>query len=104
MVAKKTVLVVDDEPDIVDVLRGVLELHGYRVLTAADGNAGLALAEREAPDLLILDMVMPVRSGLNVLEKLRRRPLSGPRIIMISGNEVNRHRLYAEQLGVDDYI
>src|SRR5262245_13459271 len=67
----KTVLVVDDDPDIVGALRTALECAGYRVLTAADGDAGLAAAEREAPDLVVVDMMMPKRSGFLVLEKLK---------------------------------
>ena len=61
-------------------------------------------AERENPDLLILDMMMPKRSGFLVLEKLRRSRPEPMRIIMITANEGSRHKAYAEMLGVDDYI
>ncbi len=59
-------------PEIIDSIRYALETNGYEVIVARDGNQGLALAEREKPDLMILDMMMPKRSGFLVLEKLRR--------------------------------
>jgi DNA-binding response OmpR family regulator len=82
----------------------VLESKGFRILAARDGNAGLMIAERENPDLLILDMMMPKKSGFLVLEKLRSRPGGLIPTIMITGNEGSRHRAYAEMLGVRDYI
>jgi DNA-binding response OmpR family regulator len=102
--AHKTILLVDDDPEIIDSMRTVLEGKGYRVLVARDGNAGLAAAEREEPDLIILDMMMPRKSGFLVLEKLRTRPEGLIPTIMITGNEGSRHRAYAEFLGVKDYI
>jgi DNA-binding response OmpR family regulator len=103
MTRPKTVLVVDDDPDIRLALQTVLERKGYRVLTANDGNAGLAVAERDLPELVIVDMMMPKKSGFLVLEKLKSRP-DGPKVIMITANEGSRHRAYAEVLGVDEYI
>jgi DNA-binding response OmpR family regulator len=104
MPASKTILVVDDDHEILSALRTVLERQKYRVLTAADGNAALAIAEREQPDLVVVDMMMPKKSGFLVLEKLKSRKPAGPRVIMITANERSRHRAYAEMLGVDDYI
>jgi DNA-binding response OmpR family regulator len=104
MADTKTVLIVDDDPDILSALRTVLERKGYRVLTASDGNMGLAVAEREAPQLVIVDMMMPKKSGFLVLEKLKSRPDGAPKVIMITANEGSRHRAYAEILGVDEYI
>jgi len=104
MASAKTVLVVDDDTDILSALRTVLERKGYRVLTASDGNMGLAVAEREAPHLVVVDMMMPKKSGFMVLEKLKSRPDGGPKVIMITANEGSRHRAYAEILGVDEYL
>lgn len=104
MAAQKTILLVDDDPDIVSALRSALQNHGYHVLTAEDGNMGLALAERDAPELVIVDMMMPKKSGFLVLEKLKQRQVSGPKVIMITANEGSRHRAYAESLGVDGYL
>ena len=103
MATPRTVLLVDDDADIVSARRAVLERRGYRVLTAGDGNAGLAAAEREAPDLVVVDMMMPKKSGFLVLEKLKGRG-GGPPVVMITANEGSRHRAYAEALGADDYL
>jgi len=101
---QRTVLLVDDDHEIVESMRMVLESKGFRTLVARDGNAGLMIAERENPDLVILDMMMPKKSGFLVLEKLRSRPGGLIPTIMITGNEGSRHRAYAEMLGVRDYI
>ncbi len=98
------ILIVDDDPDIIESVRYALENNGHEVLVARDGNQGLAMAEREDPDLIILDMMMPKRSGFLVMEKLRRSSRQPHKIIMITANEGNRHKAYAEMLGVDDYI
>ena len=102
--AKRRVLLVDDDPEIIDAIRYALESKGYQIFIARDGNQGLAMAEREDPDLVILDMMMPKRSGFLVLEKLRRTREVPVRVIMITANEGSRHKAYAEMLGVDDYI
>lgn len=101
---KKRILLVDDDQEIVETLQIALEAKGYEIAIARDGNQGLALVEREDPDLVILDMMMPKRSGFLVLEKLRRTRPVPIRVIMITANEGARHKAYAEMLGVDDYI
>jgi DNA-binding response OmpR family regulator len=100
----KRILVVDDDAEIVESLRMALESRGYSIIIGRDGNQGLALAERENPDLVILDMMMPKRSGFLVLEKLRRTRAEPLPVIMITANEGSRHKAYAEMLGVSDYI
>lgn len=100
----KRILLVDDDAEIIESLRLALEAHGYEVLIARDGNQGLALIERESPDLVILDMMMPKRSGFLVLERLKRMGDKRHRVIMITANEGSRHKAYAEMLGVDDYV
>ena len=82
----------------------MLEGAGFRISVARDGNQGLAMVEALAPDLLVLDMMMPKRSGFLVLEQLRRLGTTGVRVIMITGNEGSRHQQYAELLGVDEYL
>jgi DNA-binding response OmpR family regulator len=101
---RQRVLLVDDDHEIVESVRIALESNGYDVMVARDGNQGLAMAEREDPDLVVLDMMMPKRSGFLVLEKLRRTRPVPLRVIMITANEGSRHKAYAEMLGVDDYI
>lgn len=101
----RTVLVVDDDHDILFAIRAAIESRGYRVITASDGNAGLNVAERERPDMVIVDMMMPKKSGFLVLERLKAKGREWtPKMIMITANEGGRHRAYAEMLGVDEYI
>jgi DNA-binding response OmpR family regulator len=101
---RKRILLVDDDAEIIESMRIALESRGYEILIARDGNQGLSTVERENPDLVILDMMMPKRSGFLVLEKLRRSRPVPIRIIMVTANEGSRHKAYAEMLGVDDYI
>lgn len=101
---KKRILIVDDDPEIIESVRYALQNEGYEVSIARDGNQGLAMAETQTPDLLILDMMMPKRSGFLVLEKIRRGESQEVPIIMITANEGSRHKAYAEMLGVNDYI
>lgn len=98
------ILVVDDDPEILETVRFALASQGYQVQTARDGNQGLAMAETETPDLIILDLMMPRRSGFLVLEKLRETEMAPPRVIVITANEGERHQNYAELLGVDRYL
>lgn len=102
----KSILVVDDDPDMVLAIETALQDSGATLIKANDGNTALSLAESEKPDLIILDLMLPKRSGLLVLEKLKaRKPLgSKPYVIMITGNTGTRHRQYAETLGADTYL
>ena len=100
---RKKVLIIDDDYDIVASMRTVLEAKGYHIVTAHDGNQGLAAAEREQPDLIVIDMMMPKKSGFLVIEKIKRQSVSPP-MIMITANEGSRHRAYAELLGVNTYL
>ena len=99
-----TILIVDYDPEISESMRLTLEANGYRVLAARDGNAGLVLAERDNPDLIVLDMMMPKRSGFLVIEALRQTEAFTTRIVMITANDGSRHKDYALKLGVDAYI
>src|SRR5437588_8778566 len=103
MVPSKTILVIDDEPDILLAHRAILERAGYRVLTATDGQAGLARALRERPDLVIVDMMMPRQSGFVVLERLKEHSGAGFSVIMLTANTAPEQRADAELLGVDEY-
>ena len=100
---KKLILIVDDDRELVDGLRAVLERQGYQVMQAHDGHQGKQAIYNQHPDLVILDMMMPRMGGYPVLEHFRDRP-DAPPIIMITANEGSRHKAYAEYLGVIDYI
>src|SRR5713101_6361345 len=103
MADAKTILVVDDDMELSDGLRAVLEKRGYRVVQACDGQQGKQLVYQHRPDLVILDMMMPRMGGYPVLEHFRGKA-DAPPIIMITANEGSRHKAYAEYLGVVDYI
>jgi len=103
MAETKTILIVDDDTELSDGLRIILERQGYRVLQARDGQQGKSLIYQQRPDLVILDMMMPRMGGYPVLEHFRDKT-DAPPIIMITANEGSRHKAYAEYLGVKDYI
>ena len=103
----KTILVVDDDPDMVKAITTVLSDTGAVLKTAADGNAALEAAKEFDPDLVVLDAMLPKRSGFLVLEKLKndgKKRGSKPFVIMITGNAGKRHQDWANSLGVDGYI
>ncbi len=103
MADAKTILLVDDDRELSDGLRIVLERQGHRVIQARDGHQGKQFVYQHHPDLVILDMMMPGMGGYPVLEHFRGKP-DAPPIIMITANEGSRHKAYAEYLGVVDYI
>jgi DNA-binding response OmpR family regulator len=100
------ILVVDDDHDILTSVRIAFEHSGAKVTTVNDGAKGLDAAKRLSPDLIILDMMMPRKSGFVVIEALKPNPEPGtkPHIIMITANEGKRHEAYARHLGVDEYV
>src|SRR5436305_5310797 len=103
MASGKTILVVDDDQELSDGLRLVLERQGHRVFQARDGQQGKHMVYQNHPDLVILDMMMPRMGGYPLLEHFKGKP-DAPPIIMITANEGSRHKAYAEYLGVVDYI
>src|SRR5512146_2194460 len=96
------VLIVDDEVQIVKLARDYLEHAGFRVISASDGNTALALARRERPDLVVLDLMLPGMDGLDVCRALRRD--SDVPIIMLTARVEETDRLVGLELGADDYI
>src|ERR1700694_4308839 len=103
MAETKTILVVDDDQELSDGLRVVLEKQGYRVLQARDGQHGKQMVYQHHPDLVILDMMMPRMGGYPVLEHFKGKA-DAPPIIMITANEGSRHKFYAKYMGVINYI
>ncbi|MGB7157629.1 MAG: response regulator [Tepidisphaeraceae bacterium] len=102
----KRVLLVDDDGDILTSMQAAFEPTGALVDTASNGNKAVELAEKNQPDLVVLDMMLPGRSGFLVLEKIKaKKPKnSKPYVIMITGNQGARHKMYAESLGVSEYF
>ncbi|MBA4186497.1 MAG: response regulator [Planctomycetaceae bacterium] len=103
MAEQKLILVVDDDRELVEGVRAVLERQGYKVIQAHDGHQGKQAIYNQQPDLVILDMMMPRMGGYPLLEHFRDKA-DAPPIIMITANEGSRHKAYAEWLGVVDYI
>ncbi len=101
---RKRVLIVDDDEEILDSTSVALQESGYEVITASDGSQALMRAERDLPDLIILDIVMPKRSGFSVLKQLRRGNSRRPRILVITGNPDSRHQEFAEAQGADAFL
>ncbi len=102
----KRILLVDDDQDILTSMQAAFEPTGAVVELAGNGNKAVELVEKNSPDLVVLDMMLPGRSGFLVLEKIKaRKPRnSKPFVIMITGNEGGRHKMYAESLGVSEYF
>ncbi len=103
----KTILLVDDDPDMLAALKALLADTGASLATAADGNEAINAVAEFDPDLVVLDAMLPKRSGFLVLEKLKgpeKKRGTKPYVIMITGNEGKRHQIWAESLGVDGYL
>ena len=97
------VLIVDDEKDVLDAITMAFESEGALTLTATDGDEAVKICEEDPPDLVILDMMLPKRSGFLALEKIKGKEDS-PIVIMVTANEGKRHQAYGESLGVDAYM
>src|SRR3954447_12685105 len=102
----KRVLLVDDDNDILTSMHAAFEPTGAIIESASNGNKAVELAEKNQPDLIVLDMMLPGRSGFLVLEKVKaKKPRNTkPFVIMITGNQGARHKMYAESLGVSEYF
>ncbi len=98
----KKILVIDDEPQIVEICSDYIKAAGFDVVTANDGLSGLALARREQPDLIVLDLMMPGMDGLDVCRTLRRE--KDVPIIILTARVEETDKLIGLELGADDYI
>lgn len=101
----KTVLVIDDEPELVKLLDYNLTRAGYTVLTARDGEKGLAAARQHAPDLVVLDVMMPGLDGWEVCKRLRAEPATATvPLLMLTAKAEEGDRVLGLELGADDYV
>src|SRR4051794_26704555 len=105
MMNKATILVVDDERDLVELVRYNLERGGYGVVTAFDGESAVEAAQRRRPDLVVLDVMMPGIDGLEVCRRLRAdNRTAGLPIIMLTAKAAEADRVVGLELGADDYV
>ncbi|MDR1217909.1 MAG: response regulator transcription factor [Oscillospiraceae bacterium] len=99
----KKILVVDDEKSIADILNYNLKNEGYEVLTAYDGEAALRSYEESCPDLILLDVMLPLLDGFEVCRRVRARDNMTP-IIMLTAREEETDKVFGLELGADDYV
>ena len=97
-----TVLLVDDEPNLVELLQGYLESEGFDVLGSADGVSALALARTQRPDLVVLDVMLPALDGVEVCRRLRQ--FSEAYVLMLSARAEEIDKLVGLAVGADDYV
>ena len=102
---KRTILVVDDNLDSVAIMRGILETRGFDVATATSGAEALAFLETTTPDLVLLDIMMPVMSGIEVLQRIKQDPALGALpVILVTAKTQDEDLLSGYQYGADYYI
>lgn len=99
----KKVLIVDDDPEVLESIDQAMQVEGALTQRCTDGNSAVRICEVDPPDLVVLDMMLPKRSGFLVLERIKRID-GAPLVIMVTANEGKRHQQYAETLGVDGYL
>lgn len=100
-----TILVVDDDPVILQLLQVSFEMDGFAVLTAADGAEGVAMARRERPDVVVSDVMMPRMSGLELLAELKNDPdTAGIPVLLLSAKAQNNDVSGGLDAGADDYV
>jgi len=100
---ERKLLIVDDDTEVRAAIDQALQAEGALTQICGDGNTAIRICETDPPDLVILDMMLPKRSGFLVLEKIKRFE-NAPFVIMVTANEGRRHQQYAEHLGVDGYL
>ncbi|MBN1456990.1 MAG: response regulator [Sedimentisphaerales bacterium] len=102
---KVKILVIDDEPNIVQTLQDRLEMNEYDVITAGNGKEGLMMALEQKPDVILLDVIMPIMDGHEMLEALRKQPEGDyPSVIMLTARSQTQDIARANACGIDDYI
>ena len=102
--AARIVVIAEDDPDVTRIVDAQMRAAGYTAIMAFDGEQALAAARAHAPDVLVLDLMMPKLNGFEVLAQLRERPGPGPRIIVLSARGREQDVLRAFELGADDYM
>jgi DNA-binding response OmpR family regulator len=102
---KGTILVIDDEKDLIELVRHNLEKEGFQVISAVDGETGLAMAIQSMPDLVLVDLMLPGIDGFEVCNRLRRSERTSKiPIIMLTAKSTESDRVAGLELGSDDYV
>ncbi len=104
---KYTILIVDDNEDILETMRLALQELDQTLVTARDGLEAVRKADRQPPDIMVLDLMLPRRGGFNILQNMKGGPQAKgkrPLTVMVTGNEGTRHEQFARNLGVDEYL
>ncbi len=106
---KKKILLVDDDEDVLTAMEVALkQIENIEIEKAANGNQAIDKIDKLNPDVVVLDMMLPKRSGFLVMERIKRRRQKNntnlPKVIMVTGNPGQRHKEYAKSLGVDEYL
>jgi len=103
---KYKILIVDDDDDILATMTDAMEEFNQEVLNARDGQEAVEVALKEKPEIVILDLMLPKRGGFLILQKIKGKRRQGkvPFVCMVTGNEGARHLVFAQSLGVDDYL
>ena len=99
-----SILIVDDEPQVVWMLQFSLEAEGYRTYSARDGRLALAEMRERKPDVVLLDIMMPIMDGWSVLEEMRQMAGHRPRVVVLSARSSMRDRAKASELGADHFM
>jgi len=99
------ILIIEDDKDIVYILKSILELEGYQISFALDGKEGLLMAKKEVPDIIILDLILPDIDGYDICKEIKADPVFGKtHIVMITAKTATRDELTGMIDGADDYI
>ena len=102
---KKKILIIEDEKFLLEIYQSRFEKEGYQVLTAINGQRGLVLAQKEKPDLIILDILMPEMNGYEVIEKLKKNSQTQEITILVLSNLGQEEEIKRGlELGADDYV
>src|SRR2546430_13769450 len=102
MANERLIVAVDDEPGILRIIRLEVETQGFRVVTAANGEEALALVEKQRPDVIVLDIVLPAMSGLEVMRRIRER--THIPIILLTARDRDEDKIRGLEVGADDYL
>lgn len=103
--AQETILIVEDEKNIAELLKYNLEQEGFRTLSAAQGDLGLELARKSKPDLILLDIMLPVMSGLDICKALKQNPKTASiPVIILTAKGQEADRVVGLEIGADDYV